>query len=311
MKIVALDTATDGVSLASFSTLGEFLEFPRSYGAEVVERSRDADALLVNKAVLRREDISALPNLKYVGVTATGYNNVDVAACRERGIAVANVVGYSTDSVAQLVLAFILQHFVRVSEYDTLVKQGAWVKSPDFSLPVIPQREVASLTLGIVGKGAIGSRVAELAGAFGMTVLFGETPGRNQGAGRVAIRELFGRSDIVSLHCMLSKDTERFVNAEKLAWLKPDALLVNVSRGGLVDEAAVAAALKSGALGGYHADVLTTEPPSASNPLLAAPRVTLTPHIAWATPEARARLIHESFLNLKAFIAGERRNRVD
>ncbi len=315
VRIVALDTAVttfDGVSFEAFKTLGQLATFDRTSPAEVANRAANAEVLIVNKVVLSASLLKKLPALKYVGVTATGTNNVDLDACRELGIAVTNVVGYSTDSVAQLVFAFILDHFVKVGEYSKLVHAGHWVRSPDFCLPAIPQREISTLTLGVVGVGTIGRRVAELGRAFGMKILLGATPGRTykNDAERVSLSELVSKSDVVTLHCALSPETTKMISEDILGQFKTGSILINVARGGLVDEKGVADALKTKQLGAYFADVLSSEPPQAENPLLSAPHVTLTPHIAWATPEARARLVHESYLNLKGFLEGNVRNRV-
>ncbi|MFN8391043.1 MAG: D-2-hydroxyacid dehydrogenase [Bdellovibrionota bacterium] len=314
MKIVALDSYTvdfDGLEWAGFAELGELTKYPRSAPSELEARAADADALLVNKFVLNREGLARLPKLRYVGVTATGYNNVDVAACKERSIAVTNVPDYSRDSVAQLVFAFILDHCCHVYEYGTLVRNGEWSTSPDFCVPRFEQRELAGMKLGILGYGSIGQAVAKIGRAFGMEILVGVLPGRAHQEGRLSLSDVYREADVLSLHCPLTPATEGLIGESALREMKPGTLLINTSRGKLLDELAVSKALNEGRLRCACLDVLSTEPPSPDNPLLSAPRTTISPHIAWATRQARMRLLRETQLNLAAFLRGEPRARVD
>lgn len=314
MKIVALDIHTvdfDGLSLDPLERLGELKKFERTLPEELVGRGADAEALIVNKFVLGARELERLPKLRYVGVCATGYNNVDVAACRARGVAVTNVAGYSTDSVAQLVIAYILNHYARVSDYHALVLSGEWSASEDFAVPRFSQGELAEKVIGIVGFGTIGKRVAEIASAFRMEVRIAQLPGRPAGQGRIPLEELLPELDVLTLHCPLTPDTEHLINARTLALLPRTAIVVNTSRGKVVDEAALASALNANRLAGAFVDVLSAEPPPRTNPLLSASNAVITPHIAWATLEARRRLVRETAENLAAFQRGERRNRVD
>ena len=318
MRIVILDAATTEQGSdcwAPLRALGAVTVHARSTPAETAQRLADAEVVLTNKAVVGAAELAAAPKLRYVGVLATGYNIVDVAACRARGIAVANVPGYSTESVAQLVFAFLLQHAQDVVGHAAAVRAGRWAAGPDFCFTLKPLRELSGQTLALVGSGAIGGAVARIAEGFGMRVLRCAVPG-SKSPGRVPLDEALPQSDVVTLHCPLTPETSKLVNAAFFAQLKPGALLVNTGRGGLIDEAALVAALQGGRLGGAALDVLTAEPPAADHPLLRADapwadRLLVTPHIAWATVEARGRLVAHAAENLQAFVAGERRNRVD
>jgi glycerate dehydrogenase len=264
--------------------------------------------------VLDGELIRALPDLKYIGVSATGTNSVDLPAARERGVVVTNVPGYSTESVAQLVFAYLLHFAVDVAGHDGAVKAGGWAACADFSFTLRPLTELAGKTLVIVGLGAIGRAVARIARGFSMNVLAAAVPGR-PAADRVPLGEALPQADFVTLHCPWTAKTDRLVGPDFLAQLRPGAILINTSRGGLLDEGAVVDALASGRLGGLVVDVLGREPPPADHRLTsaAAPwaaRVLVTPHLAWATVEARARLRHEVAENLAAFTRGEARNRI-
>jgi glycerate dehydrogenase len=314
MKIVALDTYTvdfDGLTWTGFDELGEFEKYPRTQPDELFSRASGAGALLVNKCVLDGEFLRAASALRYIGVTATGYNNVDVAVCREKGIALTNVPGYSTASVAQLVFAFLLDRCCRVASYDALVKSGQWSNAPDFALPQFGQRDLAGMKLGIVGYGAIGQAVARIARAFDMQVLIAALPGRPSGEGRLPLEQIFREADAVSLHCPLTPQTEGLIDEWAISLMKPDCLLINTARGKLLQESAVAKALKAGRLRCACLDVLSEEPPPTDNPLLSAPDTVITPHIAWATRQARERLLEEVRKNLQAFLGGSRRNRLD
>ncbi|HEY0707638.1 MAG TPA: D-2-hydroxyacid dehydrogenase [Polyangia bacterium] len=321
MRIVFLDSfaADQGApGWTEVAALGDLALFPRTSPEAVIERSRGATAIITNKVVLGPAQFDALPELRYVGVSATGTNIIDIDAARARGIAVTNVPGYSTESVAQLVFALLMHLTTAVAPHDAATKRGDWARSPDFCLFLRPLTELAGKTLVIVGKGAIGGAVARIGEAFGMQVIAAAVPGRpgTPNEPRVPLAEALGRADVVSLHCPLSPATNKLVNESFFAQLKPGAILINTSRGGLIDEAALQAALASGRLGGAGLDVLASEPPPAGHPLLAAnapwaDRLVVTPHIAWGTTEARLRLQNEVARNLAAFQQGQRRNRVD
>jgi glycerate dehydrogenase len=282
--------------------------------AETLQRSQDAEILLTNKTVLNEEIISQLPKLKYIGVLATGYNVVDVEAAGRRGIIVTNVPEYSTASVTQMVFAHILNFCHHVADHSASVRAGAWSRSKDFCFWETPLVELSGKTLGIVGLGKIGFAVATAAKAFGMAVIAynPSTPRRvPEGVSLTDLRSVFQKSDFVSLHCPLTKTNAGFVNADLLALMKPSAFLINTGRGPLIDEGALAKALNEGQLAGAGLDVLAKEPPDPSNPLLTAKNCVITPHIAWATRDARTRLMKTAVDNLKAFLKGEAFNVVN
>lgn len=321
MKFVVLDgyAANPGdLSWEELKQLGDVTIYDRTSVGEIVERSLDADAVLVNKVSLTRDIIQQLPKLKYIGELATGYNNIDLVAARERGIVVTNIPAYSTVSVAQHVLALLLNVTNHVEEFARKSRNGRWSAAPDFCYWDEPLCELAGKTFGVVGLGHIGARVAQLALALGMRVVAvtskpaGELP---SGIGKVSLEELLAQSDVISLHCPLVKDGEHstfhLVNAEVLAQMKPEAILINTGRGPLVDENAVATALRKGELAYYCADVMDDEPPHADNPLLKEPHAYITPHVAWATVEARQRLMDVCVANVKAFINGNPNNVVN
>lgn len=321
MRIVLLDafTADQGQGWTELAGLGEVIVHPRTAPDLLAERCAGADAVLTNKAPLDGSLLRALPGLRYIGVTATGTNIVDIAAARERGIAVTNVPGYSSDSVAQLVFAMALHFAQDVAGHGADTRAGKWQSCPDFCFFRQPLTEMAGKVLAIVGLGAIGRTVARIGAAFGMEVAAAEVPGsssRDRETRRWPLAELLPRADLVTLHCPLTPATESLVDARFLAAMKPGALLINTSRGGLIDEGALLEALRGGRLGGAALDVLRQEPPPAGHPLLGpeasfAGRLLITPHIAWGTVEARGRLRREVAENLAAFARGERRNRVD
>ena len=316
MKIVVLDgyAANPGdISWDDMKALGSLTVYDRTAPEEVIRRSEDADAILTNKVVLSAETLSKLPRLRYVGVLATGYNVVDVDAAHQRGIVVTNIPAYSTDSVAQLTFAHLLNITNRVDHYATMNRQGRWTQSPDFVYWDTPLIELSGKTMGIVGLGNIGKKVAALAQQFGMDVFAMTSKNSSdlpQGIQKTTFEELLAVSDVLSLHCPLTPQTHHLINAEALTHIKPGAILINTGRGPLVDEQAVADALKDGRLQAYCADVLSVEPAKADNPLLGCPNAFLTPHIAWATKEARKRLMQIAVDNLRAFIAGEPKNMV-
>ena len=310
-KIVILDgyTANPGDrSWKGLEALGELTVYDRTKADETVARAVNADIVLTNKVIINREVIAKLPRLKYVGVLATGYNVVDIEAAHERGIIVTNVPAYSTESVAQMVFAHLLTVTNRTEHYAILNRQGRWSMNPDFCYWDTEMTELAGKTFGIVGLGNIGSRVALIALAFGMKVkaLTSKTADAlPAGIEKASLEELLATSDVVSLHCPLTDSTRRMVNGETLRLMKPTAILINTGRGPLVDDQAIAEALEEGRLAAFCADVLTEEPPKADHPLLKQPNAFITPHIAWATKEARSRLIQVATDNVRSFLSGK------
>jgi glycerate dehydrogenase len=317
MNIVVLDGHTlnpGDLSWDGLSSLAPCWVHNRTPVRDIVAHAAEADILVTNKAPLSRESIERLPQLKFISVTATGYNIVDVAAARERGIPVSNVPAYGTRSVAQMTLALILELTQHVGDHARTVREGRWSTSPDWCYWDHPLVELDGKTLGIVGLGRIGLAVAELAQAFGMRVMAHKPKSPSGIDPRIAwvdLDTIFKESDVVSLHCPLNDQTRHIVNAARLAMMKKSAFLVNTSRGPLVDEAALAQALHDGRIAGAAMDVLSTEPPAESNPLLGAPRCIITPHIAWATHSARSRLMQTTVENVKAFLAGSPKNVVN
>ncbi len=317
MKIVVLDGhgANPGdLSWAPLEELGSLTVYPRTTPDEVIDHAADADILITNKVILDKKVLSALKQLKYIGVFATGFNTIDIQEAKERGIVVTNIPAYSTDSVAQMTFAHLLNITNRVDHYADESRAGRWSRNPDFCYWDTALPELAGKTIGIVGLGHIGSEVARIAGAFGMNV-FAYTS-KNAADLPASIRKttldgLFAASDILSLHCPLTADTREMINKETLAKMRPGTILINVSRGALVNEQDVAEALESGQLGAYGADVMCEEPPAKTNPLFAQPHAYITPHIAWATVEARMRLMQIAAENIRAFINGEPQNVVN
>lgn len=280
---------------------------------EVAARIGGCEIVLLNKSRIARGMIEANPQLRLIGLTATGVDNVDVAAARERGIAVCNLRDYCTPSVVQHVFATLLALTHRLAEYDAFTKGGHWARASQFSVFPYPIRELAGRTLGIVGYGALGRGVARAAEAFGLVVALANRPGGAPEPGRVELDELLPRADVLSLHCPLTPATRGLIGAGRLARMKRDAILINTARGALVDAVALAAALREGRLGGAAIDVLEQEPPVNGNPLLepGIPNLILTPHTAWAARESRQRCLDELAANVAAFLRGERRNRLD
>jgi glycerate dehydrogenase len=313
-SIVILDgyTANPGdLSWEKLKEIGSLTVYDRTKPEETIERAKEAEIVLTNKVLLRREEIEQLPRLKYIGVLATGYNVVDLEAARERGIIVTNVPAYSTESVAQMVFAHLLTVTNRTEHYAIQNRQGKWTASPDFSYWDTTLTELAGKTFGIVGLGNIGQRVAAIAQAFGMKVIAYTSKAENQLPDYIekkTMEELLAESDVLSLHCPLTPDTKHLINKETLQMMKPSAILINTGRGPLVNDQAVAEALNSQQLRAFCADVLTEEPPHADNPLLQCEHAYITPHIAWATCEARTRLIEIATENVKAFIEGKAQN---
>lgn len=317
MKLVVLDGHTlnpGDLSWEKLESLGELTVHERTAPEQVVERAREAEVLFTNKALLPAEVIKQLPRLRYIGVLATGCNVVDLEAAARRGVPVCNAAGYSSPSVAQMVFAYILALANRVSEHSSGVHKGKWAASEDFSYCEFPQEELAGQTLGIIGLGDIGSRVAGIAQAFGMHVIaYTRHPERQPpgGVSWASMEDLFRESDYLSLHCPLTSETEGLVNAERLTWMKQGACVINTGRGPLVDEQALADALNRGHLGGAGIDVLEKEPPDYPCPLIGARNCLITPHIAWATKASRARLMDTTVCNLKAFLDGRPVNKVN
>lgn len=272
-----------------------------------LERAHGAPIVLTNKTVLSGDILRALPELRYVGVLATGYNVVDIAAAAALGIAVTNVPGYAAASVSQAVFALLLELANRTGDHARAVSSGRWARSRDFCFWDTPLVELSGLTLGIVGFGAIGRDVSNIARAFGMhVVVHSRRP--VEGEENVSLDDLFARADVISLHCPLTPETKGLVNAERLSRMKPSAFLINTGRGPLIDEAALADALNRGQIAGAGLDVLSREPPAADNPLFTAKNCFITPHIAWATKTARERLLATSVANVRAFLAGAPQN---
>lgn len=314
MRIVILDgyTANPGdLDWGPIEALGPCTIYDRTADADVASRVGDAEIVLTNKTPLPADVIAALPNVKMIGVLATGVNVVDVTAARARGVPVCNVPAYSTPGVAQAVFALLLELTNRTGHHDRTVHEGRWAACGDFCYWDGDLVELAGLTLGIVGYGRIGAAVARAGRAFEMRILAHRRnlTGAVEGGGEYAdLDRLFCESDVVSLHCPLTPETKELVNAVRLAQMKPTAYLINTARGGLVNEADLAAALDAGRIAGAGLDVLSVEPPSASNPLLNARNCVITPHIAWATRAARRRLLAITADNIAAFLAGAPRN---
>ena len=318
MKAVCLDFATVSRGDLDIGRITRLL--PRivlhevTPEADIAGRISGAEIVLVNKLHITRERMIASGALRLIAVMATGTNNVDLEAARELGIAVCNVRNYCTTSLTQHVLAVILTLTHRLREYGRLAIDGSWQASPQFTMLDFPIRELHDRVLGIVGFGTLGRSVARAAeAALGMRVLIANRPGAEPAAGRIALHDLLPQADILSLHCPLTPATERLIGARELTLMKPDALLVNTARGGLIDSQALVDALRAGRIGGAAIDVLTQEPPVNGNPLLAPdiPNLLVTPHIAWSAREARQRCLDEVTASIEAFLRGERRNRVD
>ena len=314
MKIVVLDGYTlnpGDLSWDGLEALGELALHDRSAPAEVLPRSEGAEILLTNKTVLDRSTIEAPPALKYIGVLATGYNVVDVAAAKERGVVVTNVPTYGTGSVAQMTFALLLELTQHVAHHAQTVRDGRWAACDDFCYWDFPMIELAGLTMGVMGFGRIGRATARIAKAFGMKVIAHDPfapDGSDPDVEMVDLDTLFAQSDVVSLHCPLTDDNAGLVNAKRLATMKQSAFLINTSRGPLVNDADLADALNRGRIAGAGLDVLSVEPPPPDNPLLSARNCFITPHIAWATRSARARLMATAVENLKAFLDGNVQN---
>lgn len=317
MKIVVLDgqgVNPGDISWNRIEELGELTVYPRTAPEEVLQHVGDAEIALTNKTVFDANIIVQLKNTKYIGVLATGYNVVDTKVARERGIVVTNIPAYSTDSVAQMVFAHLLNVSNHVGHYAEETRNGVWSRCPDFCYWNTPLFELAGKTLGIVGLGHIGMKVAQIGQAFGMNVLAYTSKSPDQlpeWIRKTTLDGLLGASDVVSLHCPLTDTTRELMNSASIEKMRDGAILINTGRGPLVNEADVVDALASGKLGAYCADVLSSEPPSASDPLIGVPNAFITPHVAWATLEARLRLMDIAVCNIKSFLAGSPTNVVN
>ena len=311
MKIIVLDgyaANPNDLSWEPLAQMGDLTVYDRTTPEEVEERAADAEIVLTNKVVLDARQLAKLPKLRYIGVLATGYNVVDIAEAKRRNIIVTNIPAYSTQSVAQMTFAHILNIVGQVGHYARLNRDGRWSESRDFCYWDTPLRELSGMTLGIVGLGNIGMSVARIAIAFGMEVfaLTGkEQTSLPEGLQKTSLDHLLAVSDILTLHCPLTESTREMINAKSISKMKKGAIIINTGRGPLVNEQEVADALQSGHLAAYGADVLSVEPPSADNPLLHAPNAYITPHIAWATFEARTRLMDIATANVRAFLDGK------
>ena len=311
MKIVILDAFTSNPGDLSWDTIeemGELTVYERTTPEEVLERCTGSEIIFTNKVILNSETIEKLPELKYIGVLATGTNVVDLNFAKERGICVTNIPGYSTDSVVQHILALMLHFSSRVSVHNDAVQKGDWVNSIDFSFTLGTLNELSGKTLGIIGLGTIGRKLARVADAMGMKIVAAHQSSMNRlelhyEVEWLPVDEVFALADFLSLNCPLTPETEKVVNAEHLKKMKSSAIVINTGRGPLVDEHALADALNNGTIAGAGLDVLSTEPPAGDNPLLSAKNCVITPHIAWASREARARLIAIAADNLSSFLS--------
>ena len=311
MKIVILDGATAKGRELNFDFLNQFGEvtyYDVTYPDEVLSRTKDADILVINKIVLDRATLSACKKPKLITILATGYNVVDIDAARELGITVCNVPYYSTNSVAQLTFAFILEFANKLSLHTQSVARGDWQNCADFAYTLDTLHELNGKTLGIIGYGSIGRKVAQIGKAFGMNILVST---RTPVDGCVSKEEVFENADFITLHCPLNEGSKLMINEKSLSMFKPTAYLINTARGGLIDEEALANALNQGKIAGAGLDVLTCEPPKADNPLIHAKNCIITPHMAWASVEARVRLLHATEDNVRAFLQNSPINKVN
>lgn len=315
MKIVILDAKTLGndIDLGKFSKIGDVERYETSTTDEAAERLKGADVAIVNKVLMNEDTLKYADKLKLIAITATGFNNIDFEAAGRRGITVTNVSGYSTDSVVQHTFALMFYVMEKLAYYDEYVKSGAYVKSPVFTHFDRVFMELKGKTWGIIGLGEIGRGVARVAEAFGCHVIYYSTSGRNNNASyeRVDFDEILAKSDILSIHAPLNKNTENLMNYEAFRKMKNTAILVNVGRGPIINEADLKRALDEDLIAGAGLDVVTKEPITADNPLNEikdSSKLIITPHIAWATHEARERLMDEVYMNIEAFLKGEKRN---
>lgn len=315
MKLVLTDCSTvsaGDLDLSALERFGDVTYYPETAPDETAERIKDADVIIINKTVIGKKELDAAKNLKLITLFATGYNNVDVTYARKKGVTVCNAGSYSTSAVAQQVFGYILAHASKISEYDSDVKNGAWIRSRLFCFFSRPTYELEGKTLGIFGYGAIGHRVAKIANAFGMDVIVcTRTPQEDSSVKFVSLDTLLEKSDYLSVHCPLTEATARLFNEETFAKMKKGAYFINTARGGVIDEAALYNALESEHLSGAAVDVLTKEPMSADCALLSAKNITITPHIAWAPLQTRERLLSIVDSNIDAFINGAPQNVVN
>ncbi len=318
MKIVILDGYTTNpgdLSWDGIAELGELTIYDRTPASEILIRAEGAEIVITNKTMLTKDIISQLPQMKYAGLLSTGTNAVDLAAAKEHNITVTNIPAYSTEGVTQMVFALLLELTNNVARHSNSARSGEWTSSRDFCYTLAPQIDLSGKTMGIVGYGMIGKRVAEVARAFGMKVLFSKNTPLEQShphfSEQTSLEDLLQESDVVSLHCPLTSETEKLINNSNIELMKEGALLINTGRGGLINEDDLAAALNSGRLGGAGVDVLSTEPPAADNPLLTAKNCVITPHIAWASFNSRKRLIEIATKNLKEFLNNTPQNVVN
>ena len=317
MNIVVLDGYTlnpGDLTWKDLESLGKCKIYDRTAPEDIISRAENAEIVLTNKTMLSSDIIKQLPELKYIGVLATGYNVVDVETARDFNIPVTNVPAYSTQSVAQIVFAHLLNLAEHIAHHTQTVKSGRWTSSPDFSYWDTPLIEISGLTMGIIGFGKIGQTTAKLALAFGMNVIFydiAEPSYVPNGCEFVKLDDIFRNSDVISLHCPLTPETNKIINKERLELMKKTAFLINTSRGPVVDEKALAEALNNERIAGAGLDVLTEEPPAENNPLLKAKNCYITPHIAWATIAARKRLLKVAVDNVASFLAGKIQNVVN
>lgn len=313
MKLTILDAnaANPGdLSWDRFKDLADIYLFDRTNQDEVINRVGNSDAIFVNKVCITEDILNHLPDLKYIGVCATGYNVIDIEACKKRGIVVTNIPAYSTDAVAQHVFALITNFSNNVALHNQSVHNGDWVKSPDFSYWKVPLFELSGKTLGIFGYGNIGKKVAEIGKAFGMNIICNTRTKKENMPEFVSFEELLKKSDIISLHAPLTDQTKGIINKDTLKLMKKSAYLINTARGGFINEQDLADCLNKGEIAGYAGDVVSVEPMNKDNPLLNCPNCVLTPHIAWAPKETRERLIGIAYDNLKAWIEGNPINKV-
>lgn len=312
MKIVVLDGYTlnpGDLSWEELSKMGELIVYERTSLAEIVERVKDAEIVFTNKVPISKETIAQLDILQYIGVQATGYNIIDTEAAKQKNIIVSNVPGYSTDSVAQLCFALLLELTHHVQKHSDAVSDGKWARSADFCFWDYPLIELAGKSMGIIGFGTIGQKVADIATAFGMNIIAQSRTKTDQSARKnfkwAELDELLKEADAISIHCPLTPETKGMINEKSLSIMKKSSFLINTSRGPIINDEDLANALNKGVIAGAGIDVLSTEPPKADNPLFTAKNCLITPHIAWATKEARSRLMNTTISNLQAFLNGK------
>lgn len=314
MKIVVLDGYTENpgdLDWKGFEALGEVTVYDRSEEAQAAERIQDADAVIVNKVRMTRELMEAHPGLRYIGVLATGYDVVDTDAAKDLNIAVTNVPGYGTDTVAQYAIALLLEVTSRIGHHASRVKEGEWARNADWCFWEYPLMELSGRTMGIIGYGRIGRKVGEIARALGMKILFHDAYAQEDGSGeKVALEVLLQQSDVVSLHCPLTKENDSLINKKTLAMMKPNAILINNARGKLINEGDLAQALQDGTIYAAALDVVREEPIRSDNPLLECDNCLITPHISWASKEARSRIMDTAAENLAEFLRGNTQNRI-